>query len=233
VIRFDFLESHGASVAAISGKAEGDCGPNATSADARIAFLRMLGLDGATLVCPRQVHGGAVACASSSDAGKGALGLDNALAEADALITNEPELPMGITVADCVPVFVVADGGRAAGLVHAGRAGIRTEITENTVRSLCSRYTLSSEDLYAIIGPSAGPCCYEVDAEMAADFHAAGYPVHGRNLDLWEANRIQLLRAGVPEQHILVSGICTICSTHFFSYRANHSLERNLAVLAI
>lgn len=233
MIRFDFLESHGASVAAISGKAEGDCGPNARSADARIAFLRMLGLDAATLVCPRQVHGDAVACVSSSNAGKGALGLHHARAEADALITNVSGLTLGITVADCVPVFVVADGGRAAALVHAGRAGTLKEITHNAVRSLCSRFTLSAQDLYAIIGPSAGPCCYEVSAEMAAVFRAAAYPVYGRNLDLWEANRIQLLRAGVPKQHILLSDICTICSAHFFSYRTDHSLDRNLAVLTI
>ncbi len=233
MIRFDFLESRGATVAAISGKNEGDCGAHAPSARARKAFLRTLGLNSARLVCPRQVHGCAVACVSASDRTEGVFGLDKALAEADAVITNVPGLPLGITVADCVPVFVVAEGGRAAGLVHGGREGTKTGVTQNAVRALCSRYALPPADLYAVIGPSAGPCCYEVSAEMAADFHAAGYPVRGRNLDLWEANRIQLLRAGIPEQHILVSAICTICGPHFFSYRTNKSRERNLAVLAI
>lgn len=233
MIHFDFLKTHGAAVAAISGKADGDCSARAAVSGARSAFLGTLGVHPESLVCVRQVHGASVVRAEASDVGKGGISLKNALADADAMITNAPGLPLGIAIADCVPVFIVAEGGRAAALVHAGRKGTIAQIACIAARALCEQYAVAPKDLFAVIGPSAGPCCYEVDEANAAAFQNAGGPVHGRNLDLWEANRAQLKQAGIPLAQILVSQICTICTPHFYSYRAGHSYERNLAVLSV
>lgn len=233
MLRLDTLEAAGACTAAMSGTAEGDCVLARSSEANRRAFLGALGLDPALLVCPRQVHGVEVVMARHEDAGKGAFGPENALAEADAIITDVPGLPIGITVADCVPLALYDPRRGAIGLAHAGREGTVRHIAAATVRAMVQHYACRPADLLAVIGPSAGPCCYEVSEELAAAFAASGGPVHGRRLDLWDANRRQLLAEGVPEANIALGRICTICGTGHYSYRRDKTAARNLVVMAL
>jgi len=85
--------------------------------------------------------------------------------------------------------------------------------------------------MMAAVGPSIGPCCYEVGPEVAAAFRESQAIVAGEilapgprgreMLDLWKANRLQLAAAGIPEERIEVAGLCTACDTdRFFSHRA-------------
>jgi hypothetical protein len=83
------------------------------------------------------------------------------------------------------------------------------------------------------VGPGIGPCCYEVSAEMADAWRRSGLPARGRRLDLWETNRWQLVRAGVPAGQVRVAGVCTCCMEDFFSYRRGESTGRNMAVLVL
>jgi len=228
MLRFQTLKRHGAGKACISGLPEGDCGWRDDAA--RGVWLRSLDIDPGGLVSVRQEHGRTVAVVTAADRGCGAgvVALRNAPL-ADALVTDVPDLALGITVADCVPVFLVAPG--AIGLAHAGREGTRLNIAGATVDALREALGVTPGDIHAVVGPSAGPCCYEVDAAMAEAWRAEGLPAEGRFLDLWEANRRQLATAGVPASHIVVAGRCTICGEGFHSFRRDQTTARNLAIL--
>ncbi len=230
MVHFDTLEQQGVTVAGLSGLDDGDCGWSPRTDGQRAAYLRRCGLEPAHLVSVRQVHGSRVAVVSDADRGCGA-NMDALVSApvADGMITDVPGLPLGIMVADCVPVYLVAPG--AIGLVHAGRKGTRQGISRSAVNALVQHFGAAPETLWALVGPSAGPCCYEVSEEMARDWRGKGLPARGCFLDLWETNRRQLIASGVPEGQIQVSGCCTICGTTYHSYRRDGGTGRNLAVL--
>lgn len=148
-------------------------------------------------------------------------------ARADVIITDRPDVTLFLRFADCVPVLLYDPVRRAAGLVHAGWRGSLLKAAAAAVRALAERYGSRPQDLIAGIGPSIGPCHYEVGPEVAAqtravfDGRAAGLliDVGGRtHLDLWAANAEALRAAGVGQ--IEVGGVCTACRTDdFFSHR--------------
>lgn len=222
MLRFESLERLGVGVSAISEKSDGDCGAGAAGG----AFCAELGLDYAGVVRGRQVHGHHVAAV-----GAGERGL--CLWDTDGLVTDVPGLPLGVTVADCVPVYLFDPRKRVAGVVHAGREGTRQGIAANAVRLMAERFDSRAVDVYAVIGPSAGPCCYEVSEAMAEEFRGLGLATEGRRLDLWESNAGQLVESGVPRGQIEVAGVCTICGDRFFSYRRGNGGKRNLALVCL
>ena len=223
MLRFSALEELGLRIAAMSERSDGDC----AHVDARRSVCEAAGASFEQLVLLNQVHGDRVLSADPLQGG----GPDPK--EGDGLITREPSLPIGVLVADCVPVYVFDPIGRAGGVVHAGRSGTYSKIVEKAMHALEREHGVNARDLYAVIGPSAGPCCYEVSSEIARDFEISGLPVSGRYLDLWQANVLQLEGCGVPRAQIEVAGICTICDGRFHSHRRNPSGERNLAFLAL
>ena len=233
MVHFEQLERLGVSCAAMSDRADGDCGWAKARHQDRAAFLRRAGIHPGHLVAPRQHHSNIVVPADIRDLGKGAFDGRTAIADADGLATNVRGLPLGITVADCVPVFLFAPDKQAGALIHAGREGTRRRIAAGAVTSLDAIYGAKARHMHALVGPSAGPCCYEVSAELAEQWAAEGLPRRGRLLHLWEANRMQLMDAGVPEGQITVVGECTICGGRFHSYRAHRASHRNLAVLTL
>jgi len=225
--RFPLIEDAGAAVAAISGMADGDCGRHG-DAEARARFLARCGAPPAPAFFASQVHGIRILRVDA------AAGAGEFLAgEADGLMTDSPDAVLCVGVADCVPVWLFDPVTRSGALLHAGREGSVAGICAAGVRALQEAYGARPGDLRAQIGPSAGPCCYEVSPEMASDYRRRGYPVRGRHLDLWELNTLQLAGAGVRPGHMAVSGACTICGDRFFSFRRNNSRERNLAVLRL
>lgn len=217
----------------LTGKLDGDCGCSEAGARNRGAVLDRCGLSLASLVCVRQVHGAQVYAVSRRDAGKGACCLETAPASADALITSERGIVLGVTVADCVPVYLYSPKSASTGLIHAGREGTYQRICQHAVEAMRAHFECPPGDLRAIIGPSAGPCCYEVSDEIAERFRSEGYSVRGNRLDLWETNRQQLLASGVAPDRIFTSAQCTICSDRFFSFRSSKTGHRNFAVLAL
>ena len=90
------------------------------------------------------------------------------------------------------------------------------------VAALGDAFGSNPRDLVAGIGPAIGPCCYTVGDEVVSAFADRPQLFNDGRLDLWEANRLALVEAGVPAEHIEVSAICTQCeSERFFSHRAN------------
>jgi YfiH family protein len=154
-------------------------------------------------------------------------GEEGVVKESDALITAEPGVLLGVTVADCTPILLYDPRTRHIAAVHAGWRGTEQMIALATVRRLIE---LGSNpiDLYAFIGASASKENYEVGVEVATLFesrHSTELPseiTHDLGkylLDVKGANYEQLLFAGIPAEHIELSPLCTIGDERLHSYR--------------
>ena len=145
-------------------------------------------------------------------------------AEGDALITDDVGRSIGVRTADCVAILLLDCRRRAVAAVHAGWRGTAARLVGRTVESMRSDFGSAPADMYAAIGPCIRACCYEVGAEVEAQF-TPFFPEWGpiaekRKLDLPEANRRQMHAAGVNPDYIFDCGLCTTCqSAQFFSHR--------------
>lgn len=145
--------------------------------------------------------------------------------EADGVVSTDAGLAACISIADCVPVLLADPGTGAVAAVHAGWRGTLARAAEAGVRALAGLSGAPPGRLLAAVGPSIGPCCYEVSQELADAFAGALGPVirsggAGPRLDLWESNRRVLLAAGLPEEGVEVLRRCTSCEQKlFFSHR--------------
>jgi len=197
--------------------------------------LSVLGLEPGSAVMGGLVHGDRVAAVGDDppDGGVARSGGDTdvrVVPGADGLITDRPGLALVITAADCVPVYLYDPVRRVIGMVHAGWRGTVLGIAAAAVRAMRAHYGCDPADIHAAIGPSIGPCCYEVDEAVTepvrryfgdrAEHLLRPSAREGRHmLDLWAANRLDLLAAGVGTVH--VAGACTACQRdRFFSHRA-------------
>ena len=142
------------------------------------------------------------------------------LPEADGLMTDQPNLPLLIRTADCLPVFIFDPVKKGIGLVHAGWRGSRKEIVKNAVELMQRHWQTQPSRLKIVFGPSIRKCCYQVGGEFRDYFpQEVEQRPGGFYLDLVEANRNQLFGAGGEEDNIFDCGICTCCDRRFFSYR--------------
>jgi len=157
--------------------------------------------------------------------------------EYDALITNSPNAFLGILTADCLPIFVVDSKKKVVAAVHAGRQGTTLHITAKVLRKMEEEFGCSSKDLVITLGPSIGPCCYEIDAKV---FHPEWEPystlrgVGKWMVDLAKINIAQMEREGIKEEQISSINLCTHChSDLFFSYRKEGRTGRQLSFIGI
>jgi YfiH family protein len=171
----------------------------------------------------RQVHGEAIAAADAP----------GVFSDTDALVTDTGDLALAVQVADCVPVFLFDPRRRAVGLVHAGWRGSALDLAGKTAAAMAERFGSRPADLSACIGPSIGPCCFEVGPEVAERFPSR-YLERGR-LDLWSRNRDSLIDAGLMPDSIHLSRLCTVCHKDwFFSYRGDGGeTGRMMAVIGL
>jgi hypothetical protein len=163
----------------------------------------------------RQVHGARAVLASAPA---------TPAEEADAVVSLTPGLAACVAVADCVPLLLADPASRAAAAVHAGWRGTLALAAAAGVRALAGACGAPPHRLLAVVGPSIGPCCYQVSEDVAARFETAfGAEVvrrgrGGPRLDLWAANARVLSDAGVGEVELLAR--CTACEPQaFFSHR--------------
>jgi len=167
--------------------------------------------------------------------------------DVDALMTDAGQTPLVILTADCAAVFLYDVHNHAIGIAHAGWRGTVAGIAANTVRRMHAAFGTFPHDIMACIGPSIGPCCYEVGDEVInavsetlpdytdevlvePDMASAGsfresVNAGRKHFDLWRANEIMLADVGVPETQIEVSRLCTSCRTDlFYSHRAEKGI---------
>lgn len=233
MIQFETLLKAGVRVAAMSGVEDGDCGLRAFARESRDAFMRRLGVDPGRVVSVSQVHGNRVLLATEADAGRGVAGETEALGEADGLVTNVAGLPLCVSVADCVPVLLYSPEPMAIGALHSGRAGTMLNIVGEGVRAMRDAYGCNPAAMRAVMGPCISGPRYEVSEELAQEFLDAGYPAHGRHLDLAEVIALQLRECGLKPEHIALPNACTYGDPRFFSYRRGDLRERNTAVIML
>ncbi|PHS38953.1 MAG: hypothetical protein COB07_07510 [Sulfurovum sp.] len=150
--------------------------------------------------------------------------LEDAIEDCDALITDVEGIVLSILTADCVPILLYDGEREVVGAVHAGWKGTKAQIVSKTVKKMTEVYGSDPKNIIAGIAPSIGPCCYEVGSDVAEHFFDTpeGVSAVGEKymLDLPLINKDQLLDAGLKEEHIEMSHVCTACEVEqFFSYR--------------
>lgn len=149
--------------------------------------------------------------------------------ECDGIITNQPGIMIGIGVADCAPVLLLDPVKRVVAALHAGWKGTASGIVRKGVAAMATNFGSNPADLVAAIGPSIGPCCYEVDEQVRDAFSAesnawdkaAEAKTSGKwKLDIAAAVKLQLHESGLFSEKIEVSQQCVCCIQElFFSYR--------------
>lgn len=180
-------------------------------------WRRLEGATGLAFARVRQVHGARVVTAA---------GACSPREEADAVLSRTAGVAACVAVADCVPVLIADPASGTVAAVHAGWRGTVERAAAAAVAAIEAEAGARPRELLAAIGPSIGPCCYEVSGELAARFAAAfGAGVVDRSrptphLDLWEANARALGAAGLLPRRIERLGRCTACEARrFFSHR--------------
>lgn len=199
-----------------------------------------LEIDPARVVQAGQIHSNSVLVVEEMHAGRGALERASVLPPHDALITRQPDLYLLACFADCTPLFFVDPVQRAVGVAHAGWQGTVKQIGAATVEAMRAAFRTNPADLRVGIGPSAGPCCYNVWPHVADHIRTvfSDQPdvlqTRGDHtfFDLWAANRATLIASGVLPEHIEISRICTIDhADRFFSHRASGGNTGRFAAL--
>jgi YfiH family protein len=182
-----------------------------------------------------QVHGADIRVVESVAEAKPAENHHGDTIYCDAIVSDASGVLAGVKTADCVPLLIGDQNTGAFAAVHAGWRGTLAEVAVVTVKRIIAEYNAQPEDLRVAIGAAAGPCCYEVGAEVIEAF--TGKFPEGNKLftatrsghalvDLLKSNRDQLLSTGVRDDRIHVAPICTMCRTDlFFSYRREKSLH--------
>jgi polyphenol oxidase len=191
---------------------------------------RVLQASGASsLFFSKQVHGCDVAVVAE-DSQLEAF----ATKEADATVTTRPRVAVAVIVADCVPVLLADPVTGACAAVHAGWRGTVANVVGRAVEQLQIQAGARPRDILAALGPSIGPCCFEVGPDVVeglgrclperSDLLKEG-PRGRPHANLWQANVALLVGAGLSASKIDVLGECTHCQPErFFSFRRSGSL---------
>jgi polyphenol oxidase len=202
----------------------------------------------------RQVHGHGVRLLAP-DEGWSRAEWRRAMAErpeADAIVASAPGVALAVQAADCVPLLLADAKTGAVAAVHAGWRGTCARVAPAAIQAMARAFGTCPGDLTVAIGPSIGPCCYEVGGELLLRFEEDGHESadivrwfarvpaasalsdESLRLDVPAANRDQLMAAGVRPDRIFACGLCTKCRSDVFdSFRADGaSAGRMAAVIA-
>jgi len=197
---------------------------------------RAFGVDPATMVFARQVHGTVATFVGPLDRGRGTVTDDDAVPATDILVTTTAGVTLVILVADCVPIALVDPAARVLSAVHAGWRGTAAGAVPAAVLAM-ERRGARPERLRAFLGPAVAPDRYQVGAEVCRGVTRAVHPdapdpgvmqPDGPGhwlVDLVAANRQQLLRSGLRAAHIVDCGVTT-SDEALFSDRAERPCGR-------
>ena len=255
-ISFPLLEREGvicAYTTRLGGVSKGDCSSMNLSftrgdleEDVRENYRLLgecLGIDMNQSVLSHQVHKTDIHIVTEEDRGRGLFPDKDPLFEMDGLMTNRKGIPLVTFFADCVPLMFYDPIKRVIAASHAGWKGTVGRIGDKTVAMMEQKMGCKREDILAVIGPSICQDCYEVSADVAVQFENVFSreqyekmiikKENGKfQLDLWKANEFILLDAGIRQENLAITDLCTCCNTEFlFSHRASHGKRGNLSVI--
>ena len=202
----------------------------------RKRLARALGVKVEDFTYTHQTHTTNVAVVREEDRGKRFM-------ETDGMVTNVPGICLVTFYADCVPLYFVDPVHKAIGLSHSGWRGTVGRMGQVTLEKMKEVYGTRPEDIYAAIGPSICQDCYEVSGDVIEEFQKSFKKSvcpqlfykkeNGKyQLNLWRANQLVLTEAGVAEQKIAVTNLCTPCNPEIlFSHRSTGVKRGNLSAL--
>ncbi|MDX6767938.1 MAG: polyphenol oxidase family protein [Elusimicrobiota bacterium] len=189
----------------------------------------------------KQVHGSRIVVQSEIMGQKAPLEAESKWPpEADGWIADVPGVPVGVFVADCVPLYLWSRDGKGAGVFHAGWRGLEDGMVDKAVFSVMLTRSVVAEDLFGALGPHIGPCCYAVGPEFRdKDLGVAVAERDGRLfLDMggfvrraWSNLRAQFGLA-LRDENLTTAAPCTSCGPEFHSFRRDKQDARMLALLA-
>ena len=158
----------------------------------------------------------------------------------DALITNQPNKPIIIKVADCIPILIYDKDNKVISLVHSGWKGTLKNITIKTIEKMLSTFNSKKENIYVYIYPSIRKCHFEVEEDVYSLFkdqisNIDKYTTKLENkyyIDMQSINKDKLIEIGI--NNIIDTNICTYCNHNIYhSYRYNHTDKRNILLAMI
>lgn len=196
----------------------------------RNRLSRAIGVLPERLFLPYQTHGIKVKVIESGFTSLNAAEQEKQLHGVDALVTACREVCIGVTTADCVPILLYCPQQQVIAAIHAGWRGTVGDIVGECLRVMVSRFNCCLSSVVAVIGPSICKDWFEVGDEVADAFSTLSLPsglittreiTTGKyHIDLWETNRLLLVRAGISPRNIEIAGICTRTNhNRFFSAR--------------
>jgi YfiH family protein len=202
-------------------------------------FTAGLGIPLENTIFSNQTHETYLRRVYASDIGKGIGPSD--IRETDGLYTNEPGAALVTFYADCVPLLFLDPVKRVIAAVHSGWRGTAAQIGRIAVEALNREFTCDPKDILAGIGPSIGPCCFEVDSPVAAEFlqnpawvpYVDGpYGERKYKVDLWAVNKQILESAGLLPENIDCEPVCTCCHEDlFYSHRRDGGKRGSMAAI--
>ena len=190
----------------------------------------------------KQVHGNSVRLLERGQMPADAAG---ARPEGDAIVSNVAGLVLAVMVADCVPILVADARRGVAAAIHAGWRGTCARVAVAAIKAMQREFGSSPSDLVAAIGPSVGPDDYEVGDSLVEAFRQEGHSEASirawfiqtaakPHLDLWTANRDQLIAAGLGAARVHLSGLSTVSHPDVLeSYRVDGDRAGRMAALIV
>lgn len=189
----------------------------------REQYFSELGLDSLKIVSAELVHGNKLIKIDRNN-------IQRVIMDCDALISNEPDVVLSITAADCLPIYFYDQNKKVVALAHAGWRGTISNITEKVIASFLNNYASRPEDIEVFIGPHIKFCHFEIRADILDQFK--DYPEYifknnGKiNIDLAGIISKQLSICGIKKENIMISEECTYCLPNkYFSYRRDNPKE--------
>lgn len=207
----------------------------------RHLLFKELGISESRTVIVKQFHSDIAVEVDQASAGMGTDQFESGV-EADALITKEPKLNLGIYHADCVPVFIYVPSIKVIAIIHAGEEGTLGRITFKTVEKIIDKYNVSGQEIFAYLGPSLTFGHRLISADHASDllkkYPNIAYGIKGDGskffLDLPFINFMQLRDLGVPSTNIDIFEDCTYENTDdFFSYAREKITGRMMSFISL
>lgn len=201
----------------------------------RCRLSDMLEVEFESLYFPYQTHGTDILMIDEAFLIKDSVCQLELMKGVDAVITNQKNICIGVSTADCVPILIYDPKRNILAAIHAGWRGTVARISEKVVTMMKGRFGCEPQDLKVGIGPSISCGCFEVGEEVVSEFECAGFvmeQISNRNsltgkihIDLWKANRYVLIGLGVSGVNIEIAGLCTYSNPDLFFSARRQSIQ--------